>query len=156
MVLTQSCPILGNPMDSSPLGSAVHGISRQDYWSGLSFPPQGVFLTQGSNLRLLHLLRWQADSLVLSHLGSPSLIALHHFHSSSGAAHLPSVDYCSSLSYYINMHAPPFPASETGYLRLGLEPTCWNWNPAKTHSLPTEIPVLLSGANESQVLDVSS
>ena len=31
------------------------------------------FLTQGSNLRLLSLLHWQADSLPLSHLGSPSL-----------------------------------------------------------------------------------
>ena len=30
---------------------------------------QGIFLTQGSNLCLLH---WQAGSLPLSHLGSPS------------------------------------------------------------------------------------
>ena len=32
---------------------------------------QGIFLTQGSNLCLLHLLHWQADCLPLSHLGSP-------------------------------------------------------------------------------------
>ena len=32
---------------------------------------QGIFLTQGSNPHLLCLLRWQADSLPLSHLGSP-------------------------------------------------------------------------------------
>ena len=32
---------------------------------------QGIFLTQESNLRLLCLLYWQADSLPLSHLGSP-------------------------------------------------------------------------------------
>ena len=32
---------------------------------------QGIFLTQGSNLCLLHLLHWQVDSLVQSHLGSP-------------------------------------------------------------------------------------
>ena len=32
---------------------------------------QGIFLTQGSNLHLLRLLHWQADSLPLSHLGSP-------------------------------------------------------------------------------------
>ena len=32
---------------------------------------QGVFLSQGWNPRLLHLLYWQADSLTLSHLGSP-------------------------------------------------------------------------------------
>ena len=33
---------------------------------------QEIFPTQGSNLHLLHLLPWQADSLPLSHLGSPS------------------------------------------------------------------------------------
>ena len=33
---------------------------------------QGIFQTQGSNLCLLHLLHWQADSLPLYHLGSPS------------------------------------------------------------------------------------
>ena len=32
---------------------------------------QGIFPTQGSNLCLLHLLHWQADSLPLYHLGSP-------------------------------------------------------------------------------------
>ena len=46
-------------------------FSRQEYWSGLPFLPQGVFPTQGSNLCLLHLLHWQADSLPLYHLGNP-------------------------------------------------------------------------------------
>ena len=32
---------------------------------------QGVFLSQGWNPCLLRLLYWQADSLTLSHLGSP-------------------------------------------------------------------------------------
>ena len=36
----------------------------------LSLPPPGIFLTQGSNLRLPWLPHWQADSLSLSHLGS--------------------------------------------------------------------------------------
>ena len=45
-------------------------FSRQEYWSGWPFP-QGILLTQGLNLCLLHLLHWQADSLLLSHLGSP-------------------------------------------------------------------------------------
>ena len=31
---------------------------------------QGIFLTQASNLSLLHLLHWQAGSLSLCHLGS--------------------------------------------------------------------------------------
>ena len=39
---------------------------------GCHFILQGIFLTQDSNLRLLQLLHWQADSLPLSHLGSPN------------------------------------------------------------------------------------
>ena len=30
------------------------GFSRQEYWSGLPFPSQGIFLTQGLNLGLPH------------------------------------------------------------------------------------------------------
>ena len=44
------------------------GISGQEYWSGLLFPSPGDLPTQGLNLCSL---RWQADSLPLSHLGSP-------------------------------------------------------------------------------------
>ena len=47
------------------------GFPRTECWSGLPFPPLGIFLTQESNLHLLCLLHWQADSLPLSHLGSP-------------------------------------------------------------------------------------
>ena len=43
-------------------------FSRQEYWSGLPFPLQGMFPTQGWNLHLLH---WQADSLSLSHMVKP-------------------------------------------------------------------------------------
>ena len=46
------------------------GFSRQEYWNGLPFPSLGIFPTQRLNPRLLH---WQADSLPLCHLGSPSL-----------------------------------------------------------------------------------
>ena len=38
---------------------------------GCNFLLQGIFLTQGLNLHLLHLLHWQVDSLPLHHLGSP-------------------------------------------------------------------------------------
>ena len=38
---------------------------------GCHFLLQGIFLTQESNPCLLSLLHWQADSLPLSHLGSP-------------------------------------------------------------------------------------
>ena len=43
----QSCPTLCDPMDCSPPGSSVHGFSRQEYWSGLPFPPPGGFLNSG-------------------------------------------------------------------------------------------------------------
>ena len=46
------------------------GFSRQEYWSGLPFPPPGIFLAQGLNPHLLCLLHWQAGSLPLGHLGS--------------------------------------------------------------------------------------
>ena len=36
------CSVMSNslhdPMDCNPTGSSVHGISRQEYWSGLPFP----------------------------------------------------------------------------------------------------------------------
>ena len=47
------------------------GFSRQEYWSGCHFLLQGIFLTQESKLHFLYLLNWQADSLLLSHLGIP-------------------------------------------------------------------------------------
>ena len=59
----QSCLALCQPMDCSPPGSSVYGISQQEYWSALHFLFQGIFPTQGSNLRLLCLLHWQANSL---------------------------------------------------------------------------------------------
>ena len=39
--VAQSCPTLCDPMDCSLPGSSVHGISRQEYWSGLPFPSPG-------------------------------------------------------------------------------------------------------------------
>ena len=47
------------------------GLSRQEYWGGLPFPPPKDLPNQGSNLCLLNLLHWQVDSLTLSHRGSP-------------------------------------------------------------------------------------
>ena len=44
------------------------GFLRQDYWSGLPFPPPGDLFHPG-NEALSPV--WQADSLPLSHQGSP-------------------------------------------------------------------------------------
>ena len=44
--------------------------------TGVGCTPLGDPQTQGSNPGLLYLLRWQADSLPLSHLGSPCLMVV--------------------------------------------------------------------------------
>ena len=38
----QSCPALCDPIDGSLPGSSVHGISRQEYWSGMTLPSPGT------------------------------------------------------------------------------------------------------------------
>ena len=64
-LVTQLCPTL---CDCSPPDSSVHEISREEYWSGLPFPPPGALPDPGDqNLGLLY---WQVDSLPLHHLGS--------------------------------------------------------------------------------------
>ena len=39
VLVTQSWQTLCDPMDCSLPGSSVHGVSRQEYWSGLPCPP---------------------------------------------------------------------------------------------------------------------
>ena len=62
----QLCPTLCNPTDGSPPDSSVHGISRQEHWSGLLFPSPGDLPDSGTELIVL-----QAGSLPLSYEGSP-------------------------------------------------------------------------------------
>ena len=50
------------------------GFPRQEYWSGLPFPPPGDLPDPGSNSSLVCLLHWQADSLPLHHQGSPYIL----------------------------------------------------------------------------------
>ena len=62
----QSCPTLCNPMDCSPPGSSVHGILQARILVWVAMPSSsGIFLTQGSNPRLLYLLHRQVCSLPL-------------------------------------------------------------------------------------------
>ena len=65
VLVTQSCPTLCDPMDcQTPL---LMGFSRQEYWSGLPFPPPGDLLDAGVKPASPAL---QAGSLPLSHLGN--------------------------------------------------------------------------------------
>ena len=54
--LYQSCVTLCNTMDCSPPGAFVHGILQARIPESVALPSQGIFLTQGLNLRLLQLL----------------------------------------------------------------------------------------------------
>ena len=67
-----SCCLPGN--NCSLPGSSVRGIlPGKNTGEGCHFLLQGIFPTQGSNPHLLH---WQADSLSLSHQGSPAYILI--------------------------------------------------------------------------------
>ena len=61
----------------------------------------GIFLTQGSNLRLLHLLYWQADSLPLHHLGRLIEIATTRVIAVVSGTGMPVELHAKCLSHYI-------------------------------------------------------
>ena len=50
------------------------GFSRQEYWSGLPFPPPGDLLNPGIKPKSPAAPALQADSLPLRHLGSPWIL----------------------------------------------------------------------------------
>ena len=73
------CLALCDPTDYSLAGFSVHGI-LQARNTGVSCHPllQGIFLTQGSNPCLVHLLHWQAGSSPLAPPGKPHLDLTTH------------------------------------------------------------------------------
>ena len=74
--IAQLCPTLCDPSDYSLPGFSIHGIFQaKNTGVGWHFLLQGIFLTQRTNLRLLH---WQEDSLPLSHQGSPAITTAAH------------------------------------------------------------------------------
>ena len=66
----QSCPTLCDPMDCSPPGSSTD-FSGKNTGVACHFLLQGIFPTQGSNLRVLSLLHCRQILLSLSHLECP-------------------------------------------------------------------------------------
>ena len=66
----QLCAMLWSIARQAPLSM---GFFRQEYWSGLPRPLQGIFLTQGSNPGFLCLLHWQAGSFPLLPPGKPHI-----------------------------------------------------------------------------------
>ena len=70
----QLCLTLCDPMDHSLL--CPWDSPNKNTRVGCHALLQGIFPTQGSNLCLLHLLHWQADSLPWYHLGSQYLLGI--------------------------------------------------------------------------------
>ena len=56
--VTKSCPTLCDPKHLICQVPLYMGFPRQEYWCGLPFLLQGIFLTQGSKQGLLDLLYW--------------------------------------------------------------------------------------------------
>ena len=73
MLSLQSCLTLCDPMNCSPQAPLSLEFSKQEYWNGLSCPPLGALSHPGME-------HWspalQADSLSLSHWGSPFCLTL--------------------------------------------------------------------------------
>ena len=71
VLVVQPCPTLCNPVDHSPPGSSVHGIFRQECWSGLSFPYLGDLPEPGIEPGSPVFPALQADSLLSEPPGKP-------------------------------------------------------------------------------------
>ena len=65
-----SCLTLCDRMNCSPPGSSIHGFSRQEYWSRLSFPSPGDHSDPEIELWPSSL---QEDSLLSEPLGNPPI-----------------------------------------------------------------------------------
>ena len=68
--VTQSCLTLVTPWTAAHQAPLSWDFPGMTTGIGCHFLLQEIFLIQGSNLHLLHLLYWQAGSLPLSHPGS--------------------------------------------------------------------------------------
>ena len=68
MLLSCYVQLFCDPLDCSPAGSSLHGISQARILKWLPFLSPGDLLDPGIEHASP---AWQADSLTLSHLGSP-------------------------------------------------------------------------------------
>ena len=71
-VCAQLCLLFVTPWTMACQAPLSMGFSWQEYWSGLHFLLHGIFPAWGLNPCFL---LWQADSVPLSHLRSPSLLS---------------------------------------------------------------------------------
>ena len=73
----QSCLTLCDPMNCYSPDSCVHEVILAEHWSGLPFPPPGNLPNPGIKPASPVAPELQADSLPLSHLGSPKIFSYH-------------------------------------------------------------------------------
>ena len=69
-LVAQLCLIFVTPLTVAHQAPLSMGFSRREYWKGCHFLLQGIFLTQGSNSCLFHLLHCRQILYHLSHQGS--------------------------------------------------------------------------------------
>ena len=126
---------LDNPVDCSPSGSSVHAISQARNWTGLPFCSPGDFPSPGIEPASP---AWQADSLPLSHQGSPMHLTRLHFNN-RGLWSVGQTRICFSF---------PFPFDSLHYLCAVLE-SPWVYTPgagSTSHLLECSWAVRLSSA----------
>ena len=76
------------------------GFPSQEYWNGLPFLLQGIFLTQGQNPSLV---LWQVDSSLLSHQGSPVLYSSVHGIFQARVLEWGAISFSIMVYYRINL-----------------------------------------------------
>ena len=94
------------------------------------FLPQGIFLTQGSNLCLLH---WQVDSLPLSHLEGP-LIPIKHLQTHCNEDQEISFSALGTEILFLRALAPRIQAAGWGATRKQL--LCFRLTLQQVHRTP--------------------
>ena len=97
-LVAQSCPTLCDPVDCRLQPARFlcpQGFSRQDYWSGLPYPPPGDFPNPGIKPRSP---ASQADSLP-SELSGKSICIYRHGHFTTWAKRTGAQDQQPSLSH---------------------------------------------------------
>ena len=74
-LVAKLCPTIATPWTVAHQAPLSMDFPGKNTGVGCHFLLQGIFSTQGLSLCLLRLLHWQADSLSLGHLGSPSMLS---------------------------------------------------------------------------------
>ena len=110
-------------------------FSRQEYWNGLHFLLQGIFMTQGLNPCLLCLLHWQARFLPVVPCGKPLTFVECHY------LVLIEINSLNHVLLYIIVIAPDILVYFSQYLtqcwcilRALCISVCWFCKMALTHS----------------------